>query len=58
MIGSFWFTVRHGADVREVNSIVTAIAAGVAYCNAPPLIPQGQKRKMFLTAKKFFEIIF
>ena len=48
----------HGADVREVNSIVTAIAAGQAYCNAPPLISQGQKRKMFLTAKKFFKIIF
>ena len=27
-------------------SIVTAIAAGGAYCNAPPLIPQVQKRKM------------
>ena len=34
-------------------SIVTAIAAGVVYCNAPPLIPQDQKRKMFLTAKNF-----
>jgi len=34
-------------------SIVTAIAAGVVYCNAPPLIPQGQKRKMFLTAEIF-----
>ena len=34
-------------------SIVTAIAAGRAYCNAPPWIPQGQKRKMFLTAKIF-----
>ena len=39
-------------------SIVTAIAAGVAYCNAPPLIPQGQKRKMFLTAKKFLKLFF
>ena len=34
-------------------SIVTAIAARGAYCNAPPLIPQGQKRKMFLTAEIF-----
>ncbi len=34
-------------------SIITAIAAGQAYCNAPPLISQGQKRKMFLTAKNF-----
>ena len=39
-------------------SIVTAIAAGRAYCNAPPLIPQGQKRKMFLTAKKILKIFF
>ena len=39
-------------------SIVTAIAAGVAYCNAPPLIPQGQKRKMFPIAKKFLKIFF
>ena len=39
-------------------SIVTAIAAGVAYCNAPPLIPQGQKRKMFLTAKIFLKLFF
>ena len=39
-------------------SIVTAIAARVAYCNAPPLIPQGQKSKMFLMAENFFEIIF
>ena len=34
-------------------SIVAAIATRGAYCNAPPLIPQGQKRKMFLIAKKF-----
>ena len=39
-------------------SIVTAIAAGQAYCNAPPLISQGQKRKMFLTAKKFLKLFF
>ena len=39
-------------------SIVTAIAAGVAYCNAPPLIPQGQKRKMFLTAEIFLKLFF
>ena len=39
-------------------SIVTAIAAGRAYCNAPPLIPQGQKRKMFLTAENFLKIFF
>ena len=39
-------------------SIVTAIAAGVAYCNAPPLIPQGQKRKMLPIAKKFLKIFF
>ena len=37
-------------------SIVTAMAAGGVYCNAPPLIPQGQKRKMFLIAKKFEKI--
>ena len=39
-------------------SIVTAIAAGVAYCNAPPWIPQGQKRKMFLMAEKFLKLFF
>ena len=39
-------------------SIVTAIAAGAAYCNAPPLIPQGQKRKMFLTAENFWNYFF
>ena len=39
-------------------SIVTAIAAGGAYCNAPPLIPQGQKRKMFLMAEIFLKIFF
>lgn len=39
-------------------SIVTAIAAGRAYCNAPPLIPQGQKRKMFLTANIFLKLFF
>lgn len=39
-------------------SIVTAIAAGVAYCNAPPLIPQGQKRKMFLIAEIFLKLFF
>ena len=39
-------------------SIVTAIAAGRAYCNAPPLIPQGQKRKMFLTAENFLKLFF
>ena len=37
-------------------SIVTAIAAGRAYCNAPPLIPQGQKRKMFLIAEIFLKL--
>ena len=37
-------------------SIVTAIAVGGAYCNAPPLIPQGQKRKMFLTAEIFLKL--
>ncbi len=44
------------AQFSKNSGIVTAIAAGQAYCNAPPLIPQGQKRKMFLTAK-IFEII-
>ena len=39
-------------------SIVTAIAAGRAYCNAPPLIPQGQKCKMFLTAEIFLKLFF
>lgn len=39
-------------------SIVTAIAAGRAYCNAPLLIPQGQKGKMFPIAKKFLKIFF
>ena len=39
-------------------SIVTAIVAGQAYCNAPPLIPQGQKRKMFLTANIFLKLFF
>ena len=39
-------------------SIVTAIAAGRAYCNAPPLIPQGQKRKMFLIAEIFLKLFF
>ena len=39
-------------------SIVTAIAAGRAYCNAPPLIPQGQKCKMFLTAENFLKLFF
>ena len=39
-------------------SIVTAIAAGVAYCNAPPLMPQGQKRKMFLIAEIFLKLFF
>ena len=39
-------------------SIVTAIAAGRAYCNAHPLIPQGQKRKMFLTAEIFLKLLF
>ena len=39
-------------------SIVTAIAAGGAYCNAPSLIPQGQKRKMFLMAEKFLKLFF
>ena len=39
-------------------SIVTAIAAGVAYCNAPSSIPQGQKRKMFLMAEIFLKIFF
>ena len=39
-------------------SIVTAIAAGRAYCNAPPLIPQGQKRQMFLIAEIFLKLFF
>ncbi len=39
-------------------SIVTAIAVGRAYCNAPPLIPQGQKRKMFLIAEIFLKLFF
>lgn len=39
-------------------SIVTAIAAGVAYCNAPSLIPQGQKRKMFPIAEIFLKLFF
>ena len=39
-------------------SIVTAIAARGTYCNAPPLIPQGQKRKMFLMAEKFLKLFF
>ena len=34
-------------------SIVTAIAVGRTYCNAPPLIPQGQKHKMFPIAEIF-----
>ena len=39
-------------------SIVTAIAVGRAYCNAPPLIPQGQKRKMFLITENFLKLFF
>ena len=39
-------------------SIVTAIAAGGTYCNVPLLIPQGQKRKMFLTAEIFLKLFF
>lgn len=49
---------RHGSKIKSAASqknsgVVAAIAAGVAYCNAPSLIPQGQKRKMFLTAENF-----
>ena len=39
-------------------SIVTAIAAGGTYCNVPLLIPQGQKRKMFLIAENFLKLFF
>ena len=39
-------------------SIVTAIAAGGTYYNVPLLIPQGQKRKMFLTAEIFLKLFF
>ena len=42
--------------ISKVFRVVAAIAAGVAYCNAPPLIPQGQKRKMFLTAEIFLKL--
>ena len=49
---------RHGSKVKSAafqknSGVVAAIAARGAYCNAPPLIPQGQKRKMFLTAEIF-----
>ena len=54
---------RHGSKIKSAASqknsgVVAAIAAGVAYCNAPPLIPQGQKRKMFLMAENFLKVFF
>ena len=39
-------------------SIVTEIAVGRTYCNVPPLIPQGQKCKMFLIAEIFLKLFF
>ena len=54
---------RHGSKIKSAASqknsgVVTAIAAGRAYCNAPPLIPQGQKRKMFLITEIFLKLFF
>ena len=54
---------RHGSKIKSAASqknsgVVAAIAAGRAYCNAPPLIPQGQKHKMFLIAEIFLKLFF
>ena len=39
-------------------SIVTAIAAGRAYCNAPPLIPPRSETQNVPDSRNFFEITF